>query len=68
MPSATYPLPVVTCANATEFYPVILLKETQSNESGSIYLRGSCVVLEGNALEFILLKDRLMYLLAGVVQ
>ena len=61
-----YNIPVITCSNATVYVPVISLAE--SNETG-IVLENNCVLIKANtATEFLVLKDRLLYSLAGIIE
>jgi len=61
-----YNIPVITCINATVYVPVISL--TESNETG-IFLENNCILIKSNTgVEFLVLKDRLLYSLAGIVE
>ena len=55
-------LPVITCANATRFVPVIIIKSSET--SNAIILNSSCITLEGRPL---LLADRLVYSAYGII-
>lgn len=57
-----YDIPIVTCKNATQFVPVILLKQGGENE---IRMEGGCIILDGNPL---MLKDRLLYGIFGIIE
>src|SRR3989338_6212176 len=51
--------PVINCSIATPFVPVIYFKEGKDTMA---YTEGSCIIAEsGNAVDFIRLKDRLLY-------
>ncbi len=58
--------PVVSCANATSFVPVVSFKEGTDNEGFSE--SGSCLTAEAGSYEgFVKLRDRLLYGLLGVI-
>jgi hypothetical protein len=56
-----YGISVITCENATQFVPVIVLEYSSNN---IIKEEGSCIILDGDP---ILLKDRLLYSVFGVI-
>ena len=61
-----YNLPVVTCDTATMHVPVIYFK--QSNET-KISMEDNCIILEGkNDIDFIKLKDRILYGVFGIIE
>jgi len=61
-----YNIPVITCQNATSFVPVISFGE--ANET-SISISNHCISLKaGSGNEFLFLKDRLIYGLAGIIR
>ena len=63
--NTTYNLPIITCDNATQFVPVMLLKE---GDSSRIYLDGECIVFEAKeTYQFIRLKDKLLYKMYGIL-
>ena len=58
-------IPVITCKDATSSVPVIYVKS--SNET-RILLEGDCVIAESkNSVDFIKIKDRLLYAILGVM-
>ncbi|MBU0980444.1 MAG: hypothetical protein KJ709_06555 [Nanoarchaeota archaeon] len=59
-----YDLPVISCLNATEYVPVIML--LPSNES-SVTIDDDCIAISGSEDGLLLAKDRLMYSLAGIL-
>lgn len=64
-PSTQYLLPIITCTNATQYLPVLLVN--QSNQTG-IRLEGDCILLEGTTpFDIVRWKDRLVYGLLGVI-
>src|SRR3989338_2456709 len=67
----TYNLPVITCQNATGAQPVIYLlgsNDTALEETGGrIYSDGYCIIMEGPSGFFLGLKDRLMYVMVGIM-
>ena len=64
-PSASYSLPVFTCANATALMPIVTFKEAKDP---SITKEGSCIILAANGTSFIALRDRLVYDYYGVYE
>jgi len=54
---------VITCENATQSVPVIMLVE--SEENNSIFLNKSCIVLEGSPS---VVSDRLVYAAYGIIK
>ncbi len=62
----TYGLPEITCSNATSNVPVIYFRNGNSTR---IYLDSSCIIAEGYSdREFIRAKDKLLYMLFGVIK
>ena len=62
----TYNLPAITCNNANPNIPVIYFK--QGNSTG-ITLDGSCIIAEASSnQDFIRVKDKLLYILFGVIK
>ncbi|MBI2575565.1 hypothetical protein HYV82_06795, partial [Candidatus Woesearchaeota archaeon] len=58
--------PVVSCANATSFVPVVSFQESVDNEG--FRESGSCLIAEAGSYEgFVKLRDRLLYGLMGVI-
>ena len=58
-------VPVITCADATSFVPVVHLKE--ANETRA-YIESNCIVLESSSdSDFLRLKDRLIYGFFGIL-
>ena len=68
--SDVYALPKADCRNATGFDNVLVLQQFSQdlNLTPSIMLEGQCIVARGDAREFVMIKDRLMYELAGVMK
>ena len=61
----TYNLPVITCANATSTVPVIDFRESNSTQ---LLFEDNCIIFEASsASDFVLLKDRLLYSLFGIL-
>ncbi len=59
-------LPVVTCDDATEFFPVIMLRESDKTE---VTVENNCIILDAATdPEILALKDRLVYALTGIMQ
>lgn len=52
----------VTCSNATQFVPVIMIQKDSNN---SITLNNNCIILRGNPL---MAADRLKYAVYGVIK
>ena len=59
--------PVITCANATSFVPVLLLQDANSTGIGADSSNPSCIILEASTeLGFSRVSERFLYaLLAG---
>lgn len=58
-------LPVVTCANATPFVPVVYFKDSNQTRA---YMDSDCIVLESvSDVDFLRLKDRLLYGFFGII-
>lgn len=63
--NTSFNVPIITCANATISVPVLYFKE--SNQT-SAYLKANCIILEGDSdIDFVRLKDRLLYGFFGVL-
>lgn len=63
--NTSFNVPIITCANATMTVPVLYFKE--SNQT-SAYLKANCIILEGDSdIDFVRLKDRLLYGFFGVL-
>lgn len=56
--------PVYTCADAQVHVPVVFLN---ISDNASIEMKGSCIVLNANNSEILLLRDRLLYSYLGVI-
>lgn len=61
-----YSLPVFTCDEATPQLPVVLFNAT--NETASVTLDGSCVIVNGEGRRLMQLKDRLIYEYYGILR
>jgi len=60
-------LPQITCANATQFVPVIELRE--SNKTAVVKEKNNCIILEAsNPNDFTRLRERIIYGLYGVLK
>lgn len=59
--SNEFNLPIISCANATQFVPVIVLEKGVEN---TIKSENNCIILKGEPLR---LKDRLLYGIFGVI-
>ena len=63
--NTSYNLPIITCLTATDKIPVIYFKG--SNET-IVHLEEDCIVVETDSNEnFVRIKDRILYALAGVI-
>ncbi|MFH1650385.1 MAG: hypothetical protein ABIA93_07615 [Candidatus Woesearchaeota archaeon] len=60
----SYGWPQLSCEDSTSQAPVIVAYEAQEP---SIQLNGNCVVLEGNGTSMLMVHDRLLYALNGVM-
>lgn len=61
----TFGLSVITCDDATDIVPVIYFKES---DEVKVYSEGNCIIAEGrNDLDFVKIKDRLMYGVLGII-
>ena len=61
-----YNLPVITCSDATPYIPVIYFRIANQT---SIYLENNCIIAEGkNGLEFLKIKDRILYGLFDIIE
>lgn len=61
-----YGLPVITCANATQFMPVI---RYQLGAQHGVRQEGQCIIVEtNNGFGFHQLTDRMAYALLGVIE
>lgn len=62
----TYNIPIITCEDSSLNVPVIYFQEGNSTK---IALDGSCVIVEASSnQDFIRVKDKILYLLFGVVK
>jgi hypothetical protein len=62
--SDTYALPIMTCDNASAYVPVIYFNV--ANET-SIVEENNCVILSGQGVQFLQLRDLLLYIKYGVI-
>jgi len=63
--NTSFSLPVITCANATQYTPVIYFRHGNST---SISVQSNCVIAEASSnTGFIKVKDRLLYGILGVM-
>jgi hypothetical protein len=61
--------PEVDCRNATIFIPVLQFRTDPDGGRPSIESNGSCIILEaGSPDDIVILKDRLLYGMLGVIQ
>jgi hypothetical protein len=59
--------PVITCANATLFVPVIQIRSGAAESS--IHTAGNCIVLDAQQeRDVMMLKDRLLYGMLGIIE
>lgn len=59
-------MPVVRCDTATNKVPVIYFKESNQTK---VWVEGNCIIAEAkNEIDFIRIKDRLLYSLFGVMK
>ena len=60
------PPPIITCNNATQNVPVLYFKYGNST---NIHAENNCIIAEANTnADFIKAKDRLLYIMLGVVK
>src|SRR3989344_2872074 len=60
----TFNVPIITCRDSTSNVPVVYFRHGNSTR---IYMNASCIIAEASAnIEFIRLKDRLLYAVLGV--
>jgi len=63
--NTSFSLPVITCANATQYTPIIYFRHGNST---SISVQSNCVIAEASSnTDFIRVKDRLLYGILGVM-
>ena len=63
--SENYNLPIITCENATQYIPVIYLKE--GNDT-NFFLQKECIIAESKSKEgFIALKDLIIYTIFDII-
>ncbi len=61
----SFNVPVITCANATAFVPVIYFKESNQTRA---YIDSECIVLESESeTDFVRLKDRVLFGFFGIL-
>jgi len=60
-----YNLPIVTCENATMFVPVMSFV---NNNNTGIMIKDNCITIEAQEEDIIMLKDRLVYGMLGVLE
>jgi len=63
--SVDYSLPILTCANATQQTPMIIFNV--SDNFGFIE-KDNCIYLNGRGMDFLRLRDRLLYSVHNVIQ
>ena len=61
-PSEQYNFPIFTCENATDYQPVILLKNSNST---TIYETQNCIHIEANNVEFFKIRDKIAHYIFG---
>jgi len=62
----TFNLPIITCNNSTLNVPVVYFRHGNAT---SIYLQDSCIIAEAKTnADFIMVKDRLLYGMLGVMK
>lgn len=64
-PNSLYNQPIVDCANATQYVPVI--KFALANDTAA-YLDGNCIVIEANEYSIGAMKDRILYAILGIIE
>lgn len=63
--SLAYDIPVITCSNATAFVPVVYFKE---GERTGFFKEGDCIIAESSSANgFLALKDKMLYVMLGVM-
>ncbi len=61
-----YTLPIITCSDATPFVPVMQFIE---NNETKIEMNGNCITATARKdIDYIMLKDRIIYGLLGVIE
>ena len=62
----TFNLPIITCDNATINVPVVYFKHGNAT---NIHIENNCIIAEASAnADFIMVKDRLLYGMLGVMK
>ncbi|MBN2421936.1 hypothetical protein JXB41_01805 [Candidatus Woesearchaeota archaeon] len=62
--SPDYDLPVLGCDNSSLYMPVIYFNVSNSTK---IYEKDSCIIIQGQGQDFIILMDRLLYGFYGII-
>jgi len=58
--------PIITCANATVYTPVINFIDANNTDTRG-YVNGSCIIFEGKRDDFLRFRDFIVYRLYGVI-
>jgi len=78
--SKNYNFPILTCENATDSEPVIFMnpieltiedlqsENTSQLQNPKIYIKGNCIVMEGESSTFVEMRDRIIYSMIGVMK
>ena len=62
----TFNLPIITCDNATINVPVVYFRQGNTT---NIHIENNCIIAEASAnADFIMVKDRLLYGMLGVMK
>ena len=58
--------PIITCEDSTDFVPVIYFRSANAT---NVYLENNCIMAEAlSANDFLVIKDRLVYGILGVIE
>jgi hypothetical protein len=65
--SSNYNLPIISCANATETYPFILINISSTTSFVKSTKYPGCIIMNAKLKELIAAKDRLVYSYYGIM-
>jgi len=64
--SSVYPLPILTCANATQYVSVMYI---HASNITSISMENNCIIMQvQNELDVLAIHDKILYTLYGVME
>ena len=66
--SSTYPLQVISCANATNYMPFLLLNISATTSIVANKENPNCIILNGKLRDITALSDRMAYILDDVMK